>query len=88
MEEDDDDDDDDSRSVRVRFALDRVALGHFFSQYFSIPCQYFSTDAPYSSSHAALSGRTNGEVLRTFRGIFVTNVLSYCVLVSNALAPF
>jgi len=38
----------------------------FFSQYFSLPCQYHSTNAPYSfiHLHAALF-RTNGRILGT-----------------------
>ena len=38
----------------------------FFFQYFSFPCQYYSTNAPYSFTHlrAALF-RTNGRILGT-----------------------
>ena len=37
------------RSVHVSFMVDTVALGHDFLQYCcSFPCQYHSTNAPYS----------------------------------------
>ena len=41
----------DPRSVHVRFDVDKVAVGQAFSQYFSFPCQYHSTNAPYSFIH-------------------------------------
>jgi hypothetical protein len=34
-----------------RFVVDKVALGQVFLQYFSFPCQYHSTNAPYSFIH-------------------------------------
>jgi hypothetical protein len=46
----------DLRSVRVRFVVNKVALGHVFLLSASLfPCQYHSTIAPYSSSSTCCS---------------------------------
>jgi hypothetical protein len=58
----------DPRSVRVRFVVDEVALGKVFLQAlrFSVPVS--SASAPYSpSSTVALTTRTNGRSLGTFK---------------------
>jgi hypothetical protein len=47
----------------MRFAVDRVALGKVFLEYFGFSCRYHSTNAAYSSSstvHVALrEGQTS-----------------------------
>ena len=48
---------------RVRFVVDKVALGQGFSPCISvIPCHYHSTDVPYSliQLHVAHTRKTNG----------------------------
>jgi hypothetical protein len=49
----------------------------FLSQYFSFPCQYHSTNAPYSS-HTTVINNTSGRGLGTFRRI---NALSLDIAV-------
>jgi hypothetical protein len=52
----------DLRSVRVRFVVNKVALGHIFLLSASLfPCQYHSTIVPYSSSSTCCSYQKDKE---------------------------
>ena len=58
-----------SQSVRVRFVVDKVSLGQFFSpitSVFSCYCRYTS-DGHSSSLHVAVTRSTNGQSLGTLR---------------------
>jgi len=37
-------------SIYVRFVVDKMAVGWVVTDFFSIPCHYHSTNAPYPSS--------------------------------------
>jgi hypothetical protein len=45
----------DSGLVRVRLMVDTMLWDRFFSEYLVFPCQYQSTNAPYSSSPTCCS---------------------------------
>jgi hypothetical protein len=77
-------------SVHLRFTLDKVGTGPIFSRNTSVSPVSIILPMPHTHLrlHVTLSRRTNGELLAICRGTFVRKVLSYCVLVSSALAPF
>jgi hypothetical protein len=76
-------------AARVRFVVDKVALGQVFSEYFGLPCQSLFHQLLHNHLHLSSGAGTIGQKWPQYKGLSPTplaiNILQQLILRPSSL---